>query len=51
MRRNLFVFESTLFDAVPEVLGEVERAFGTRVEAPVLAFGSWAGSDMDGHPE
>src|SRR5215211_6550091 len=51
VRRNLFVFESTLFDAVPEVLGEVERAFGTRVEAPVLAFGSWAGSDMDGHPE
>jgi len=51
VRRNLFVFESTLFDAVPEVLGEVERAFGTRVEAPVIAFGSWAGSDMDGHPE
>ena len=51
VRRNLFVFESTLFDAVPEVLGEVERAFGTRVEAPVVAFGSWAGSDMDGHPE
>src|SRR4051794_13925303 len=51
VRRNLFVFESTLFDAVPEVLGEVERAFGVRVEAPVLAFGSWAGSDMDGHPE
>ena len=51
VRRNLFVFESTLFDAVPEVLGEVERAFGRAVEAPVLAFGSWAGSDMDGHPE
>jgi phosphoenolpyruvate carboxylase len=51
VRRNLFVFESTLFDAVPEVLGEVERAFGARVEAPVVAFGSWAGSDMDGHPE
>jgi phosphoenolpyruvate carboxylase len=51
VRRNLFVFESTLFDAVPEVLGEVERAFGTHLEAPVVAFGSWAGSDMDGHPE
>src|SRR5215218_7277687 len=51
VRRNLFVFESTLFDAVPEVLGEAERAFGTRLEAPVVAFGSWAGSDMDGHPE
>src|SRR5215208_5041786 len=51
VRRSVFVFESTLFDAVPEVLVEVERAFATRVEAPVVAFGSWAGSDMDGHPE
>src|SRR5687767_10496236 len=51
VRRNLFVFESTLFDAAPEVLAEMERAFGTRVQAPAVAFGSWAGSDMDGHPE
>jgi phosphoenolpyruvate carboxylase len=51
VRRNLFFFESTLFDAVPAVLAELERAFDTRVERPVLAFGSWAGSDMDGHPE
>jgi phosphoenolpyruvate carboxylase len=51
VRRNLFVFESTLFDAVPDVLAEVERAFSTRVERPVVTFGSWTGSDMDGHPE
>jgi phosphoenolpyruvate carboxylase len=51
VRRNLFFFESTLFDAVPEVLAELERSLGVRVERPVLAFGSWAGSDMDGHPE
>jgi len=51
VRRNLFFFESTLFDAVPEALAEVERAFRTRVDRPVIAFGSWAGSDMDGHPE
>src|SRR5436190_2897378 len=51
VRRNLFVFESTLFDAVPEMLGELERAFRTRIDRPVVAFGSWAGSDMDGHPE
>jgi phosphoenolpyruvate carboxylase len=51
VRRNLFFFESTLFDAVPEVLAELERAFEVRIERPVLAFGSWAGSDMDGHPE
>jgi phosphoenolpyruvate carboxylase len=51
VRRNLFFFESTLFDAVPEVFAEIERSFDVRVERPVLAFGSWAGSDMDGHPE
>ena len=28
VRRNLFFFESTLFDAVPEVLDELERALG-----------------------
>jgi phosphoenolpyruvate carboxylase len=51
VRRNLFFFESVLFDAVPETFAELERAFGVRVERPVLDFGSWAGSDMDGHPE
>jgi phosphoenolpyruvate carboxylase len=51
VRRNLFFFESVLFDAVPEVFAEIERSFDVRVERPVLAFGSWAGSDMDGHPE
>jgi phosphoenolpyruvate carboxylase len=51
VRRNLFFFESVLFDAVPEVFAELERSFDVRVERPVLAFGSWAGSDMDGHPE
>src|SRR3954452_22402589 len=51
VRRNLFFFESTLFDAVPELLAELERAFETRIERPVVSFGSWAGSDMDGHPE
>ena len=51
VRRNLFFFESTLHDAVPEVLEELERCFGVRVDGRELAFGSWAGSDMDGHPE
>jgi phosphoenolpyruvate carboxylase len=51
VRRNLFFFETTLQDAVPEVLEELERCFGVRVDGRELAFGSWAGSDMDGHPE
>jgi len=51
VRRNLFFFESTLHDAVPQVLEELERCCEVRVDGGELAFGSWAGSDMDGHPE
>ena len=51
VRRNLFFFETTLHDAVPEVLEELARCFGVRVAGRELGFGSWAGSDMDGHPE
>jgi phosphoenolpyruvate carboxylase len=51
VRRNLFFFESTLFDAVPAVLAELERCLDTRLERPVLSFGSWAGGDMDGNPD
>ncbi len=51
VRRNLFFFEATLHDAVPEVLEELERCFEVRVDGRELSFGSWAGSDMDGHPE
>ena len=50
VRRNLFFFEATLFDAVPEVLEELERCFDVRADGGELTFGSWAGSDMDGHP-
>jgi len=50
VRRGLFFFER-LFDAVPETFAELERTLRTPVERPVIAFGSWAGSDMDGHPE
>jgi phosphoenolpyruvate carboxylase len=51
VRRNLFFFEATLLDTVPEVLEELERSFDVRVDGGELTFGSWAGSDMDGHPE
>ena len=51
VRRNLFFFETTLHAAVPEVLEELERCFEVRVDGRELSFGSWAGSDMDGHPE
>src|SRR5829696_5078722 len=51
VRRNLFFFEATLFDAVPEVLEELERTFDVRADGREIGFGSWAGSDMDGHPD
>ena len=51
VRRNLFFFEAVLYDAVPEVLEELERCFEVRAGGRELSFGSWAGSDMDGHPE
>jgi phosphoenolpyruvate carboxylase len=51
VRRTLYVFESVLYDAVPGVLDELERAIGPLPDAPVLEFASWPGGDMDGHPE
>jgi phosphoenolpyruvate carboxylase len=51
VRRNLFFVESTVYDTIPEVLDELERCFEVRVGGSELTFGSWAGSDMDGHPE
>ena len=33
------------------MLDELERAFDVRVDGRAVSFGSWAGSDMDGHPE
>jgi len=50
VRRTLFVFESVLFDAAPEVVVELERRFGVELERPPLRFGSWAGADLDGNP-
>jgi phosphoenolpyruvate carboxylase len=51
VRRNLHFFDRVLFDAVPELVRELERFFGVRPGdfAPVR-FSSWAGGDMDGHP-
>ena len=51
VRRNLFFFEATLHETVPHVLDELERVFDVRVDGRAVSFGSWAGSDMDGHPE
>src|SRR3954469_8369211 len=48
VRRTLFVFESVLFDIVPEVEWKVARTFDTPWPPthPSVRFGSWAGGDM-----
>jgi phosphoenolpyruvate carboxylase len=53
VRRTLYVFESVLYDAVPDVLEELERDLAPvpSGNGPVLEFASWPGGDMDGHPE
>ena len=51
VRRNLHFFDRVLFDAVPELVREIERRFGERpLEFAPVRFSSWAGGDMDGHP-
>jgi phosphoenolpyruvate carboxylase len=52
VRRELYVFESVIYDAVPGVLEELERDLGPLPEGRnVLEYASWPGGDMDGHPE
>jgi phosphoenolpyruvate carboxylase len=53
VRRLLFFFETVLFDAAADLAREYHRVVVGRdaaVQAPPLAFGSWAGGDMDGNP-
>ena len=51
VRRNLHFFDNVLFDAVPELVHELERCFGPQpLDFAPVRFSSWAGGDMDGHP-
>ena len=51
VRRNLHFFDNVLFDAVPELVRELERCFGPQpLDFAPVRFSSWAGGDMDGHP-
>ena len=51
VRRNLHFFDNVLFDAVPELVRELERCFGRQpLDFAPVRFSSWAGGDMDGHP-
>ena len=54
-RTGLWYFDTTLFDVVPQLQGDLERALHRHyptVKAPTrwLGFGSWMGGDRDGNP-
>ncbi|MCB0108965.1 MAG: phosphoenolpyruvate carboxylase, partial [Caldilineaceae bacterium] len=56
VREGLFYFEATLFQLIPRIYNELERALaqtypGTKFDLPIfLRYGSWIGGDRDGNP-
>ncbi len=56
VREGLFYFEATLFQLVPRIYTDLERALaefypGTTFDLPIfLRYGSWIGGDRDGNP-
>jgi phosphoenolpyruvate carboxylase len=56
VRNGLYFFEATLFDLVPRIYREMERALAETYPGepfdlpPFLRYGSWVGGDRDGNP-
>lgn len=56
VRNGLYYFETTLFDLIPQIYEEVQKALETYYPGeafrvpPFLRFGSWMGGDRDGNP-
>jgi phosphoenolpyruvate carboxylase len=55
IKNGLYYFRETIFDAVPLIYRNLERAiahtYGEAVEVPqFIRFGSWIGGDRDGNP-
>lgn len=56
VRSGLFIFEQTLWRALPRYLRALDRALreatgrGLPLEAAPITFGSWIGGDRDGNP-
>ena len=53
---GLYFFEETLFDVIPEIYSELEKALQAEFPShefeipPFLRYGSWIGGDRDGNP-
>ena len=57
VNNTLYYFDTTLFEAVPQLLEELERGLAQHfpgvslnIEHVPLRFGSWVGGDRDGNP-
>ena len=56
VRSGLYIFEQTLWDALPRYLRALDRALrdatgrGLPLDATPIVFGSWIGGDRDGNP-
>lgn len=56
VRNGLYFFEATVFDLIPQIYSEMERALaesypGEEFNVPAfLRYGSWVGGDRDGNP-
>jgi phosphoenolpyruvate carboxylase len=56
VRSGLYIFEQTVWDALPRCLRALDRALqqatgrGLPLDAAPLTFGSWIGGDRDGNP-
>jgi phosphoenolpyruvate carboxylase len=56
VKNGLYYFEATLFNVIPELYRDLERALVRHYPdhrwhvPPILRFGSWMGGDRDGNP-
>lgn len=54
--RGLFFFSNSIYKILPEFYSSLQNSFSnnlkskSEIENPIFKFGSWIGSDRDGHP-